>query len=288
MRAVAEFVMRGRSQAIGFAVVTAALPLLQWLATAAVSLVLLRRGPAEGAFVLLWAMLPMLLLYFFAGDVTPVVMLFGTVSMAYVLRATVSWELTLLTSVVVATISVVLVELTAADVITQLVNAYREFLQGLQAQAAAQNQAAAMEVPSVEATRSMLLAVLTMGYAISMIGFLVLARWWQSILYNPGGFQQEFHQIRLSPVVAGGLVVAVLLSFSFAPLERLVQVLTVPMIIAGLALMHWTVKAKQLSGGWLVSAYILVVLLQLYPVLVFVALLDSWFDLRNKVQVNEE
>ncbi len=287
MRAVAEFVMRGRSQAIGFAVIAAALPLLQWLATAAVSLVLLRRGPAEGAFVLLWAMLPMLLLFYFAGDVTPVAMLFGTVLMAYVLRTTVSWELTLLTSVAAATISVLLVEVTSGEMLNQLVNAYREFMQGVQSQAATQSQANAIEIPSVEQTRTLLVAVLTMGYAVSMIVFLVLARWWQSMLYNPGGFQQEFHQVRLSPVMAGGLALSVLVSFGVEPLNRMVQVLTVPLLIAGLALLHWTIKAKQMSMSWLVAAYLLVILLQLYPVLVFVALLDSWFDLRKKIQVNE-
>ena len=287
MKAVAEFVMRGRSQAIGFTVITAALPFMQWLSTAAVSLVVLRKGPAEGAFVLLWAMLPMGLLFFLTGDVTSVVMLFGTVCMAYVLRTTVSWELTLLTSVAVAVVGVFAIELTAADTLSEIARLYREFLLDVQAQAAAQGQTAALEVPAQDVLRALMLAVFTMGFALSIIAFLVLARWWQSMLYNPGGFQQEFHQVRLSPAVAGGLVVAVLVCFSFEPLNRLVQVLTVPLMISGLALLHWTIKAKQFSVSWLVSSYILVVLLQLYPVLVFFALLDSWFDLRSKIQVNE-
>jgi hypothetical protein len=285
MKAVAEFVMRGRSQAIGLAVIAASLPFLQWLATAVVSLVVLRRGLAEGSFVLLWAVLPMLLLYFLAGDVTPVVMLFGTACMAYVLRATASWELTLLTSVAAGVLSVLLVELTASETLTELVRLYREFLLDLQSQAASQDQV--VEVLTAEATRALLVGVLSMGYAICMVGFLMLSRWWQSMLYNPGGFQQEFHQVRLSPIVAGSLVVAVLLSFSIEPLNRLVQVMTVPLIIGGLALLHWTIKVKQLSVSWLVSFYILMVLLQLYPVLVFVALLDSWFDLRKKIQADE-
>jgi hypothetical protein len=287
MKAVAEFVMRGRSQAIGFAVITASLPFLQWLSTAAVSLVVLRKGPAEGAFVLLWTLLPMGLLFFLAGNVTPAVMLLGTVCMAYVLRTTVSWELTLLTGVLVGVVSVVLVELTSMDTLNELARLYREFLLDMQTQAAAQGQTATVEVPAQDETKALLIGVLTMGYAICMVAFLVLARWWQSILYNPGGFQEEFHQVRLSPAVAGGLVVAVLVSFSSEPLNRLVQVLTVPLMIAGLALLHWTIKAKQFSVSWLVSSYLLVVLLQLYPVLVFFALIDSWFDLRSKIQVNE-
>ena len=30
---------------------------------------------------------------------------------------------------------------------------------------------------------------------------LFLARWWQARLYNPGGFQQAFHSLRLSPLI---------------------------------------------------------------------------------------
>ncbi len=283
MKAAAEFVMRGRSQAIGFAVITASLPFLQWLATAAVSLVVLRRGPGEGGFVLLWTMLPMLLLFFLTGNIAPVAMLLGTVLMAYVLRTTVSWELTLLTGVVAGTASFFLMEITSGQIFTEIASWYRDAMLDIKAQ----NPEAAIEVPTTEALRVMLITSMTMGVSLSMIGFLVLARWWQSMLYNPGGFQQEFHQVRLSPFVAGGLVVAVLLSFSVEPLNRFVQVLAVPLMISGLALFHWTIKVKQLSGGWLVSFYILLVLMQLYPVLVFVALLDSWFDLRQKIHADE-
>lgn len=287
MKAVAEFVMRGRSQAIGVAVIAASLPFLQWLATAVVSLVVLRRGPAEGGFVLLWTLLPMLLAYYLVGDVTSVVVLLGVALMAFVLRTTISWELTLLASVVLGVVGVLLVELLAADVLNEFVRFYRELMLEIQKQAQTQNPSAVVEVPSMEATKALLAGVLTMGYAMSMIGILVLGRWWQSMLYNPGGFQQEFHQIRLSPLVAGGLVVGVLVSFSLEPLNRFVQVLTVPLMIAGLALLHWTIKVKQLSGSWLVSAYLLLVILQLYPVLVFFALLDSWFDLRKKIHADE-
>ncbi|MBD3648964.1 MAG: hypothetical protein HUJ31_16280, partial [Pseudomonadales bacterium] len=58
MRALAEFVMRGRPQAIGASVICAPLPLLHLLSTSIVSLVLLRKGPSEGLLVLGWTVLP--------------------------------------------------------------------------------------------------------------------------------------------------------------------------------------------------------------------------------------
>ena len=287
MRAVAEFVMRGRTQAIGVSVVSAALPFLQWLSTATVSLVVLRHGLTEGAMVLMWACLPMLGLLFLLGDLTPVILLFGTVALAYTLRTTVSWEMTLLAAVALASIGVLLFEFATGGVVDQVVSAYREFMLDVQSRAATPEQAQALTVPAVEVTRRLLLGYFAMGYAMSMLAFLVLARWWQSLLYYPGGFQQEFHQVRLSPMVAAGLVLLVLGCFSVEVLNRWVQVLTVPLMFAGLSFVHWFIKEKQLSNSWLVSFYFLALLLQLFPVLAFLALMDSWFNLRNKIRTNE-
>jgi hypothetical protein len=278
--------MRGRTQAIGVSVVSAVLPFLQWLSTSVVSLVVLRHGLAEGSLVLMWAALPMIGVYFLVGDLTPAILLFGTVALAYTLRATVSWEMTLLASVVLAGVGGLLFELTAAGLVDEAVGLYMEVLQQAKAQLNDQ-QAAAFVLPTADAARSVVLGFVTMGYAVSMLICLGLARWWQSVLYNPGGFQEEFHQIRLSPMVSAGLVFAVLVCFSIEGLNRWVQVLTVPLIVAGLGFVHWFIKEKQLSGSWLVSLYIIVILLRLFPMLAFLALMDSWFDLRKKIRTNE-
>ena len=58
MRALAEFIMRGRMQATLVVVGSAALPLLFWLSAAAGSLVLLRRGMNDAFGILIWALLP--------------------------------------------------------------------------------------------------------------------------------------------------------------------------------------------------------------------------------------
>lgn len=287
MRAIAEFVMRGRKEAIGVAVIAAALPFLQWLSTAVVCLVVLRRGLPEGSVVLLWASLPMLGMAALVGDVTPVILLLGTVATALILRSTTSWELTLLGSVVFAIVGALVFQITSADVIDEVVVAYREFMLGVQSQAQSESQAAALSVPELDVVKPLLLGYFTMGYALSMVIFLILARWWQSVLYNPGGFQQEFHQIRLSPLVAAGLVLAFLGCVSVEFLNRWMQVFTVPLMIAGLGFVHWIIKEKALSGSWLVGFYVFAVLLQLFPALAFIALMDSWFDLRKKIQKNE-
>ncbi len=284
MRAVAEFVMRGRTQAIGVAVAGAVIPFLNWLSIAAVSLVVLRKGMAEGAQVMLWASLPLLMVFYLVQDITPLVFLFGTVTLAYILRTTVSWEFTLLAVVPIAVVGILLFQFTAGEVVEQFVEMYLEFLKDLQKQAA---NGSAVVIPSAAAARQALFGYMAMGFAISMLAFLTLARWWQSVLYNPGGFQKEFHGLRLSTAVSTGLVVAMLVCVGIDGMQRWMYVLMVPLMMVGLGFVHWFIAQRQLSVGWLVSFYFIAILLQLFPALAFIALMDSWFDLRNRFRSNE-
>src|SRR5690554_7516495 len=57
MRALAEFIMRGRTQAAIVALLGTAVPVLT---PATIALVSLRKGSANGLMVLLWGLLPML------------------------------------------------------------------------------------------------------------------------------------------------------------------------------------------------------------------------------------
>ena len=61
MRALAEFIMRGRMQATLVVAGCATLPLLYWLGAAAGSLVLLRRGLTDALGVLSLGLLPALI-----------------------------------------------------------------------------------------------------------------------------------------------------------------------------------------------------------------------------------
>src|SRR5690349_10495447 len=99
MRAIAEFIMRGRVQATLVVAGCAALPLLYWLGAAAVGLVLLRRGLRDALGVLALGLLPALLWWLYAADPRAVMVLLGTSALALVLRASESWNRVLLVSI---------------------------------------------------------------------------------------------------------------------------------------------------------------------------------------------
>ena len=252
MRALAEFVMRGRYHAIGASVVGACLPLLNWLSTAIVSLVILRKGAAEGAVVLLWTLLPLVVaLYLFrdpASGIDPnsVIMLFGTAIMAYVLRLTLSWELTLATAVILSAIGSLIFEYSAAEVLAMIVQVYMDY--------------STVDLTQEVATKA-IVGFFAMGFAYVMFVLLVIARWWQSQLYNPGGFQKEFHELRITPRLSAGIVVLMIICLVFNDsLGRWIPLLTVPLMIAGLALVHWGFSYRKMSTNWVVTFYVLLLL----------------------------
>ena len=85
MRALAEYIMRGRMQATLVVVGSAAMPLLFWLSAAAGSLVLLRRGASDAMGILAWAMLPAIAWWYF-GEPRTLLVLVGALALLLVGR----------------------------------------------------------------------------------------------------------------------------------------------------------------------------------------------------------
>ncbi len=276
MRAIAEFAMRGRGHAIGTSVLSACFPLLNWLSAAIVGLVVLRKGGVEGAMVLLWTLLPLGAALYLFGNPTPVIFLFGTALLALVLRETVSWELTLAAAVGFSAIGSLVFEYTAAEVLVLIVEMYVDYLRQIP-----------VEI-TYEAARKAIIGFFAMGQAYAMLALLVLARWWQSQLYNPGGFRQEFHQLRMSPLMSSGYLVVLVVCFVFSNLlGRWVPLLTVPLMFCGLALIHWGFGYRSVSANWVFAFYLLLVLFFqfIYPLVAALALMDSYLDLRKRIEV---
>jgi hypothetical protein len=86
MRGLAEFIMRGRWQALGVAVLGSGSLLFGWVSAAAIALVTLRNGSASGGWLTLWAILPAIIIAAISGDTGSVLLLLGTFSLAVILR----------------------------------------------------------------------------------------------------------------------------------------------------------------------------------------------------------
>lgn len=281
MRAIAEFAMRGQTYAIATSMIAAALPLLGWLSTVIVALVCLRHGVAAGSIILLWTLLPVGLSFYFVGDPSTGVVLVSTFLLAMLLRQTLSWELVLVASVVFSAIGALLFDWIAGGLLEAFAQTYLDYIAQVDAEV----------VLTLEQAKSVLLGFFALGEAFAMVVLLILARWCQSALYNPGGFGKEFRALRLSPMVSGGVLLAMLVCLMFREqFGTWLPLLTVPLVFAAIGLMHWLMKTNELSKRWAVAFYAtLVLLFQLvYPFLASLALMDSWFNIRNRVQMNQK
>ncbi|WP_437882668.1 hypothetical protein [Pseudomonas sp. LRF_L74] len=281
MRAIAEFIMRGRMQATLVVVGSAVLPLLFWLSAAASCLVLLRRGPRDAVGVLAWAMLPALIWWYF-DEPNVFLALSGSLGLALVLRAGQSWARVLLVSVAVGLVFGLILGAVFREPIDELVKQ----LQALMPQMSFYQQFSVEERASLESLIApMLIGLMAAMLQIASLLCLILGRYWQAMLYNPGGFGDEFRSLRFSPVVAFALLVFMFLGPNLGPgMAMMMPICSVPLAFAGIALLHGLCAQGRIGKFWLVGLYVsLLVFVQLiYSLLVVLAIVDSLIGFRGR------
>ena len=250
--------MRGRAQAYAVAFLGNFLP---FVSPATVGLVTLRKGGSEGLLVMLWAALPLVASYYFAqgnevsqgNGLLTFVSLLSLVMLviaANVLRLTRSWQWTILLSMLaagaVAQTTGLLLVAEIDRVIAQLSDMMAEI-------AASQSAEQAPLAPS----RSMVLGAIALMLSMTVIVSLFVSRWWQALLYNPGGFREEFHSLRLDSLVAGILLLTLIAGLMLPNDFRFwAELMAVPLVVAGISLAHWGANRFSLGTPWLVFMYI--------------------------------
>ncbi len=273
--------MRGRLSALLVVVAGASSMLFCWVSAAVIALVTLRKGAGEGAWLLLWALLPAGMLLFYMGDSGPVAMLVGTMFLALVLRTTVSLSAAVLASVAVGGVTGLALLAFGDQLLELLVAFFAEFLGNLEQQLSqGDTQAVVLNRPTTLQLAGMLGAV----SAVSSVMCLLLARYWQAALYNPGGFGEEFRVLYLTPTATAALVLPALGVFALgSEYQTWAMILMVPLTFAGLALVHARAKRRGQGTGWLTGFYLAWLILDpVKLVVVGAAIADSWIGFRQR------
>jgi hypothetical protein len=299
MSALAQFIMRGRSQAIlvvsFFTILSWLLSLASLLAAAALALPALRRGPQEGLIV--------------AAGSLPVVAIAGQLLMGSAIEAAgfalviwipmllVSWVLratTNLSSAVLATVGLGLVSVVGFyAIVDDVAGFWHHQFEAILKPILDQQSQAAGDVPiavTLDLFSRYATGSVAAGSALSVILSLFVARWWQAGLYNPGGFRTEFLALGLGKPAGFLLIILIALIFVLGGEGRLfVANLVLPgfvgSMIAGFAVMH-SLLAQHPSGKfWLTGLYIGIMFVTPLILLVsLVGLTDAWFDWRHRSQ----
>ena len=280
MRGLAEFIMRGRWQALAVAVVGAGSLLFGWLSAAAIALVTLRKGVIDGSWLVLWALLPALLAAWMSGDIGSIVLLAGTFVLAVILRTTVSLALAILASAALGILGGAGLLLISGEFLDQLVVVFAELIGDLEANMKASGETITLPRP----TPGQVAGILAAGNAVTAVLSLLLARYWQALLYNPGGFRVEFHRLRLpvgATLILGGLAIFLWLQASW--ISGWAMVWAVPLMFAGFALVHAWVAFTRRGNGSLVAFYAMWLFLDpVKGLLLGLVMADALLDFRRR------
>jgi len=301
MKALAGYVVTGRRQAILVTTVSGILAflfppvssLLNYLAAAVVALVTLHIGKAQGLQVLAISSVLTLLFYQLVGmhaaviAVTLVMLWLPCWLIAVVLQQTGSLGQALKAASLFGVSLLFLLYVFFGDPAPWWLERLREIEATLKtAGFDLQELADGQVLQSIAALMSgIVLASLVLGITASLL----LARWWQSVLVHPGGFRDEFFQLRLgSP--AGFLTLGIMLltrvfqGTASELVSQLAMILLVPYALTGLAVIHYLVRPAGRSRIWLAAVYIVLAFVpQATLLLAGGGLLDTWVDFRRRL-----
>ncbi len=120
---------------------------------------------------------------------------------------------------------------------------------------------------------------------------LFIARWMQSILFNPGGFRAEFYGLKLDRRLGIFLlVVAAVSAFTSGiianyALNLLILIATL-YSLQGLAIVYAIIAALNAHIGWLIGLYVLMFFALPYVMLIlsFTGLADNFMDFRSRIK----
>ena len=284
----ADYVMRGRKQAIVAALLVGMIPFMGWLGIVVVGLVTLRQGMRDGFQVLLWAILPSVVIgVLYNKQLLVESVLFGYVltwGLACVLNSTASWVRVIEIAAAIGIAAVVVMHLWVGDThqfwMAYLTSNYKQISQII---------SLPLSVNDLKPIITNAAKVLTGTQAVMVLGSalinVAIARWLQGLLYNPGGLRQELYGIRMNMIASLLLLIVGATAWLGIPLAMdVLPVALLPFAVAGLSLVHRVASNRKSPTTWLISVY---VLLMLFPpnillLIVGAAVIDSYMNIRQK------
>ncbi len=305
MRALAGFIVAGPYQAVLVVVLSTVLSflappltsILGYGGAAALALYSLHGGARAGAVVMLVAALALGLLaeivlrQGLAVAVTSLLLWVPVWLGALVLRTTVSLAMVMLVLTGLALAAVLLVFVLFGDPGPW----WMERLHGLVDVVVAQQPDLAIDRAALDGFIAQLAPLMTgtvaAGLSFAVLSCLILGRWWQALLVNPGGLRKEFYAVRLNRTLSlFGIALIGLAAVAPAGAGVLAiqgaLIVLVPFLFVGLAVIHATLANLHAARSWLIGIYVLMSLLpQALLMVVVTGALDPWLDLRQRTAV---
>lgn len=289
-----EYVLSSRFISALLAFVTSIIPIPGGsLGSLIAVLVTLRKGAFEGSLIFI-AVLAANTLYLFGKSVSGQALLIATLMavlvnvltclFAVILERTHRWSLVIESGALLGIAAVFVLHLFFPDIGSWWADLLTKFIKQIR------NSNVLMNIPEAQLPQMALqMSHFMSGFCIVFFFAsawlqVLMGRWWQAVVYNPGGLRSELYNIRFSRFAGILLVVPLILlaiwqSFAIDCLPVIIVALTV----AGLSLMHALVA--KLKRGWFILVLVYVSFLLTFPlgavIIAIFALLDVLVDFRR-------
>jgi hypothetical protein len=263
------------------------MPPVSVVSSASVALVTLRRGAFEGLYVVVCSSVAAGLLGFFLLGSYQFALLYGMVLwvpvwlISIILREGRHLSLAVEIAVLIGILGVVGFYLYDTESATMWKNILSQMVP------------ANAPVEDIQRTLNILshymTGIVAAGTVFGLLFGLFLGRWWQSVLYNPGGFRQEFLSLSTQPRLAiGSIVVVVIALLSSGVISEIFWNITILLFVLytfiGAAVLH-AVFASMKMSRYIVPMFYLTLFLIPHAMLpvALVGLGDAWLNLRSKI-----
>lgn len=275
MLGLARFAMKSPVRAGILAAIFAAVPMLYIFSAALVALTTLRYGLSQGTRLLVAAMIGGVVSWQMSGIPLSLLLLPLVALLAAILRSTQRWSVTLVLGSVVAMLVAIVLQSVALPQLQSAVDFVQRALMG-----DTSDQAVAQVFDALKQTVGYLVMTTQLIEALLL---LMLGRYWQAGLDNPGGLRAELHNLKFSKQEIMALVALIVVSWLFVPAA--IMLFSIPLVFAGMALIHGGIAKANLGGQWLAMFYVALLLLNqiIIPLLVFAAVVDAIVDFRSKL-----
>ena len=298
MKSLAAYIMKGRMQAVlvasSLALLSILFPPVSVVSSAAVSLVTLRRGAREGLYILIAACVSAALLGLFLLGNFQFALAYGLALwlpvwlISIVLREGKHLSTAINISVLTGVAIIIGFYLFVSDPAAFWSSMLSQMAQPM-------IEAGNTDVPleniqqSIQAFSHFMTGGIVVGGIYGLLFGLFLARWWQSALYNPGGFRQEYLALSVNSKIASGSLLVIAIGFlTTGVISELCWNIGIIFLalytFVGTAIFHTVFSTMKMKRFMVPFLYITLVLVpHAIGIVAIVGLVDAWLDLRNKI-----
>jgi hypothetical protein len=297
-----DYILQSRLHTWGTALVISFIPLLGSISLIMVGFITLLRGAREGFYLLVVVLIPLIITLYFeptappdtfsAGDILGCYAVINVLTwvFAVLLRQYGSWNLLLQLTALLGIVIVMGAYIVNPDIQTwwqtHLTNYINYALKS-------SGDMTDDKITAMQASTSGLVGALKpffTGFMATFVVFwallqLLLARWWQAAIYNPGGLRKELCNIRLS--YAAGIVsfIVALMLFTGSPIiVDMTSVIICTYVTAGFSVLQVLLNNTKKAWLWNTLIYAGIILVPFGMGLVGVlALVDTFFNLRRYI-----